>query len=209
MRRVQKVRYSIILAFLSFIVSIWRLPSVAQTTVSIPGVDSETLTAITTCLPAPAQNQFKRLGQYTDPSNATTYVFLMVSPIQEPKDPNATQAESSDQPVDENSFPVNPWYLVISSGNGACVALNTPATQQLSKIVPFEVGRELELQRIQGVIAEVGGKDKFAAIMFSFEGDNYHGFDRPEASSVKLSRETAWALQQLSIRIPPWTVIEP
>lgn len=206
----QKSRYYIALSLCSFLLSLglgYRTAALSQVMPLPPEV--------ATCLPAAppniGMNQFETLGSYSE--SGVNYLYLLVTPPRPVSPPPEAEPTEGAEPGPENSaadetnpLPSNPWRLVISYSKSGCQALMTPEKQSLS-VVPQAVGRQMELQRYQKVIVATGGIQAFKQALFSFTNDPHHGYDVPE--TVQIAPESAWALQQLGIKLPSNWVITP
>jgi hypothetical protein len=194
--------------FVSAAIEVCR-PALSQSTTTPPEV--------ATCLPpAPTAgiNQFETLGSYTYPDSGLTYLYLLVTPPKPVSQPDSSSdgsesgGDNNNSAADDNTpLPSNPWRLVISYGaSSGCQALTTPDNQSLSALL-VPVARQLELQRYQKVVQQVGGIEAFKRALFSFENDPHHGSDLPE--QVRIAPESAWALKQMGIKLPSNWVVGP
>ena len=201
----RNIRFYAFLSLCGFCLSLGlsaQRPALSQTAADLPP-------EVATCLPvAPplGMNQFEVLGTYSE--SEVNYLSLLVTPpkpVSEPEPTTEAVAETQEQPVDENApLPYNPWRLVISYTAASCQAVTTPEQQSLANL-PQSVARQLELQRYQKVVTQLGGLEAFKQALFSFKNDPHHGNDKP--ATIRVAPESAWALQQLGIKLPSnWVV---
>jgi hypothetical protein len=96
--------------------------------------------------------------------------------------------------------PLDDWYTLVRVASGQCSRLqdHTSAQAPLSRTIPIQAARQLELQRFEAEIAALGGKSAFEAQLDRMLNPEPHTYF--EGVTIYLSDEQIWALQQLGVR---------
>lgn len=179
-------------------------PSFSQQTTGTP-IPPNVQQSIATCLPP--HSNFEYVNSETE--GKSTYYEINVVPIVTPEpssdQPNTDTAETTTTQVQAD--PVNPWRLVVLSDSSGCQALTTPTTTEaeVKQKIPDSPRKKLELGRMKQLIDRIG-VDKLRGLLTGQDDPN-HGGDLPKNPSI--SADTAWALKQLGIAIPPGISVRP